>query len=392
MLFISCNNNNQKKQLRLSVNMHPTTLDNRKNGDVSSSLFLFMLFKGLTEFKQDGSVGMSLAKSYDLSEDKKTYTFHLRDTKWSDGKDVTAYDIEYSWKKILDPKFPSLCPHLIYSIVNAKKAAKGEVSLDAVGIKALNKKTLVVKLNTPTPYFLNITSFCIFFPIPKHIDEKYPNWENDIDKYVCNGPFKLKKIDYNKEIIVEKNPLYWDSDTISIDSIKVSIIDNENTTLQMFENGDLDWVGAYSSPLPVDGIPYILKKKEHSIGQIGGTTFCTFNIEKFPFNNKNIRKAFGLSINRKAIVENITQAKELIATRIIPPVLMNGKNILLYKDNNTKKAIEHLEKGLKEIGKTREDINITFTYGSNIIHKKLAETLQENWQKVLKINVKLEQL
>lgn len=392
ILCLGCNNTSkEKKILNISFKMDPLTLDSRKSGDLVSSAALFLLFNGLTEFTKDG-IKPALAKSYTISKDKKHYTFHLRDATWSDGKKITAYDFEYSWKKIIDPEFPSLCPHILYSIKNAEKAKKGKISLDEVGIKALDKKTLSIHLEHPTPYFLSLTSYCILFPVPKHIDEKFPYWESSAKHFVCSGPFTLKNWEHNNKIVLEKNPFYWNKNKIHLNGVTISIIDNENTALQMFENSSLDWVGALLSPIPLDSIPALMQKKEHTITSIGGSTFCAFNIEKPPFNNKNIRQAFSMAIDRNSIVKNITQAKESIATRFIPPILMQGKNLSLLEDNNPSKAKELFEKGLEELNLKKEDIKVTFSHGTAVFYKKQAEAIQEKWQKTFGIPIELEQV
>lgn len=390
-IFFGC----QKKETpikRLNINfyMEPKTLDPRKSGDLASSEAIFLLFCGLTEVSSSGTIEMALAKSYELSSDKKRYTFHLRDAKWSDGRKITSYDFEKSWKKALDPKFPSLCAELFYPIKNAEKAAKNEVGLDEVGINAIDEKTLVVQLTEPTPYFLSLVSFCVFFPLPSHVEEKVL-FASDT-KIVTSGPFSLKKWVHNDEMVLKKNTLHWNESKIKLDEIHISFVSNENTALQMYENGQLDWIGTMLSPLPADSMASLLKRKDLQISPIGGTSFCAFNTEKFPFNNKNIRKAFGRAINRKAIIQNITQGHELIATRCVPPVLTNNKNISFYKDFDLLEARQLFQKGLEELKVKKEDIRITLTYGSSILFRKLAEVIQQDWMKTFGIYVKLEQV
>lgn len=397
MVFsVGCNkkeSNTKTKKLNICFNMDPKTLDARKSGDLVSSATLLLLFSGLTEATPSGEIVPALAESYEISDDQKCYVFHIRkDAKWSDGHEITAHDFEKSWKKVIDPNFPSLCRQVFYPIKNAEKAAKGEVSLDEVGINALDDHTLVVNLHSPIPYFLSLTSFCLYFPVPAHIAEKDPNWEcAQGDKFVCSGPFKLKKWNHTSDILLQKNPNHFNATSIYLDEIYINIVNDENTTLQMYQNNQIDWAGALISPLPLDSLPSLKKSKEFLETPIGGTTFCTFNVKRFPFNNKNIRKAFGLAIDRKSIVKNIIQG-DAVATRCIPPILMKNKEISYYKDNDTEKAKDLLNQGLRELKINKDDLKITFSYGSNILHKKQAEALVEHWKEVFGIPITLEQV
>lgn len=390
--FLSCqksNNNNFK----ISIPSEPTNLDTRKSGDLVSSMFSFLLFQGLTELRLSGKIEMALAKSYTVSKDKKTYTFFLKDVYWSDGAPITAYDFEKSWKKIIDPSFPSLCSQLLYCIKNAEKAAKKEASLDEVKINAIDSKTLKIELENPTPYFLSLISFCTFFPIPSHIDEKDPNWAyNNTKNFVCSGPYKLKEWHPNKQLIVEKNQHFWDKNRVKINHIEINVIDNEMTALQMFNNKELDWFGSPLHSLPTDTIPEILKRKELFLTSVGGLRFCAFNTEVFPFNNKNMRKAFAYAINRASIVKNVTQLNEPIATRCIPPVLINNENKELINDNDLEKARLYFNKALKELNIDKNNINFKFSYSSVFLEKKIAEAMQKTWENAFNIKIVLEQV
>jgi len=384
--------NSKTKTLRISFHMDPTTVDPRKTGDLAASALSFLLFSGLTRQQPDGSIQCAIAKSYDISEDEKTYTFHLRDAYWSDGQPITAYDFEYSWKKILDPSFPSLCPQLFYPIKNAKQAAQKQVSLDEIGVKALDDKTFQVELEQPTPYFLALTSFCIFYPIPYHIEAQNTKWDQDLTQLVTNGPFLLEVFKPNNEIIIKKNPTYWDQDLTKLDKIHIAIVDNENTALNLFENNELDWIGTPLSPLPTDAIPALKSRKEFMTSPISGTLFCNFKMDHPLLSNKNLRKALSYSMNRQSIVDNISQQNECIATRCIPPVMYQNHNQQMIDDNNQQLANTHLEKALKELQITKDQVQLTLIYGPSTLHKKIAATLKNQWEKALGIQIVLRQL
>jgi oligopeptide transport system substrate-binding protein len=377
--------------LRLNLGSDPATMDPRKGGDVLSSHMHFLLFEGLTKLDAIGSIVPAQAEKIDISEDGRVYTFYLRDTYWSDGSSVTAYDFEKTWKDILDPAFPALNAHLFYPIKNAESAKKGRVGLDKVGITASNDKTLVVELDTPTPYFLELTSFCSFFPISSRIDAKYPEWAYGAgEHFVSNGPFLLKKWDHNDEILAVKNPLYWDQESVQLDAIHFSIIENEMTALQMFEQGELDMLGAPLSTLAIDALASLDKKGTLHKHPTAGTTHITFNTLHPPFNNPNIRKAFAYAINREEIVKNITQLDEMAATCIIPPVLTGNKMRSFFKDHDVEQARELLAKGLAELGMKKGDLEIALLYSTSDRNHKISQALQQQWKEVLGVSVSLE--
>lgn len=393
----SCGDHNSSKKIKeLRINIHdePHTLDPRKGGDVISSSLHFMLFDGLTSLNPDCSTSPAQAESIEISDDSLTYTFHLRDSSWSDGSPVTAYDFEKAWKDILNPSFPAVNAHLLYPIKNAESAKKGLAPLDQVGIKSQDAKTLIVELQHPTPYFLQLISFCVFFPVNSKIDQSYPDWASRADAhFIGNGPYILKTWKHNDEIVLEKNDRYWAKKDIKLDAIRISMVSDGMTALQMYENNELDMIGAPLSPIPVDALSALIKKGTLHVSPVAGTTICAFNNHRFPFTNVNIRKAFALAINRDAIIKNVTQLNELIATGPIPPVLKNHKNKEFFKDNDQTQAKEFLKKGLAELNVQPSDLNeLIYCYSTSEVNHKIAQALQQQWFEVLGIKVKLENL
>jgi len=378
--------------IHLNLKNEPATMDPRKGGDVISSHMHFLLFEGLVKLNKDHSITPAQAKSFEVSADGTVYTFTLRDAMWSNGAPVTAHDFEKSWKDILDPNFPSPNTHLLYPIKNAEAAKQGKVALSEVGITATDEKTLVITLEKPVPYFLDLISFCVFFPVSRDIDERYPEWAHSAgEHYVSNGPFLLKEWKHNNEIVVVRNPHYWDKNRVRPDFIHFSMIDNEMTTLQMFEKGELDMVGEPLSPLPTDAIASLKKKARIHTAPVAGTTMITFNVDRAPFNNTKVRKAFAYAIDRASIVKNITQMDEIAATNIIPPILKNNRNRSFFKDHDESQAKTLLEEAMRESGlsKTIFD-NIVYYYSTSDLNHKIAQAIQQQWQRVLGVQIKIE--
>ncbi len=398
---VSCQKSSQRingisiknsQQIRMNLSSEPATMDPRKGGDPISSHMHFLLFEGLTRLNEDGSLSLAQAESLDISPDGKQYTFHMRDTKWSNGEPVTAYDFEKSWKDILDPQFPSVNAHLLYPIKNAEAAKKGLVSLNEVGIAATDAQTLVVTLDQPTPYFLDVIAFCVCFPVNKATDESDPDWAYEGgERFVCNGPYHLTKWKHHNEIVAHRNSLYWEKEKVLSDSFHFSVIENESTAMQMFDNGELDIIGSPLSPLPIDALPSLIKKGVIKKKATAGSAMVVFNTLKFPFNNANIRKAFALAINREEIVRNITQLNELVATNVIPPILKSSRVQQFFKDHDVETARKLLDRGLKELGVFKEDLKeMTYYYAVSDVNSKVAQAIQQQFSKALGIKIKLE--
>ncbi len=349
-----------------------------------------MLFEGLVRLNPDRSIIPAQAQSITISPDGTIYTFHMRGSLWSNGETVTSFDFEKSWKDILNPDFPSPNAHLLYPIKNAEAAKGGTAPLNTVGIQAPDASTLIITLERPTPYFLDLISFCTFYPVNQSTDEMSPHWAYQAGPdFVSNGPYTLHSWKHNDEIILIKNPTYRTTGKVIADSIHFSMISNETTALNLFENHELDMIGHPLSPLPVDALSDLNKKGLLKTQAMAGSTLIVFNANQVPFTNANIRKAFSYAINREEIVQNITQLGEQIATNAVPPILKKH-NTSFFQDNDIAKAKELLALGLTELNMTPSDLtDLTYSYNSSEINRKLAQTIQQQWLKNLGIHVKL---
>jgi oligopeptide transport system substrate-binding protein len=397
LVFASCTKEQKASPrkpntLRANIIREPSTMDPRKGSEFVGSTLHGMLFEGLTRLNSDYSVTPAQAKSIEISDDRKTYTFHLRQAKWSDGSPVTAADFEKAWKRVLTPDFPAANAPLFYPIKNAEEAKKGLVPIDEVGVYAIDDQTLIVELKNPTPYFLKLLAFCAFVPVKHTLDKLDPDWMNSAgENYLTNGPFKLKSWKPGNEIVMEKNSFYWESNMIPLENIHLSMVKDENTVLQMYENDELDFIGDAFSPIPNDALAKYQKKGLLKTYSSAATTAVTFNVAEFPFSNKSIRKAFAYAIDRQEIVNNITQLGEEVATQIIPTCLKTEPANSYFKDGNLKKSKHYFARGLKELGITAEEFPIvTYHYSFSDLNHQLAQALQQQWAKNLGIKIQLE--
>ncbi|MCH9811792.1 peptide ABC transporter substrate-binding protein [bacterium] len=395
LLFFACEKklppSEKKNRLRLVVHQDPLTLDSRKSADFVSGTFQYLLFQGLVRMTPDSVAAPAIAEEIEISEDGLTYTFHLRDARWSNGVPITAYDFCQTWKDMLDPNFPSPNAHLLYPIQNAEKAKRGLASPNEIGICAINHNTLKIYLAKPAPYFKELICFPVFSPVCQHYVQDKPNWaETEGNAFVCNGPYKIARRIPGREIVLEKNPYYWDADSVDLEEITFTIVDNDMVALNMFENNELDIIGLPFKGIPSDSIPDLLSKGLIKTTDLPGTTICCFNMDIYPFTNKNIRKAFAFAINRKEIVDNITQTGELPGEDLLPPSLLDNQPTPFFIDGDQKMAKKYLEKGLKELGITVNDLpKITLLHAATGVYPKVAQAIQEQWRKTLGISVEL---
>jgi oligopeptide transport system substrate-binding protein len=185
-----------------------------------------------------------------------------------------------------------------------------------------------------------------------------------------------------------KNDNYWDKDKVKLDRIEFAMVEDENTELSMFDNGELDWAGSPTSDLPTDAIPALKEQGKMTTKPIAGTYWYKFNTEKPPFNNVKIRKAFAYSIDRQGLIDNILQRGQLPATGAVPPSMVLNPNGY-FKDKDLDTAKKMLDEGMKELGITKLPA-ITLSYNTSEGHKKIAEAIQDQWKKNLGVDVKLE--
>ena len=376
------------KVLRMNMHSEPPTADPALAEDSTSGALLRATFDGLTRISEDGKPHESVAEKIDVSEDGLTYTFHLRDSKWSNGDAVTAKDFEYAWKRALDPKLGSTYAYQLYYLKNAEEYNMGKAKADDVGVKAQDDKTLVVTLKNPTPFFLELTAFYTYFPVNQKVVESDAKWAGEAKSHVGNGPFKIDTWEHKSKLVLAKNDNYWDKDAVKLDKIDFSMVEDENTELSMFDNGDLDWAGAPMSALPTDAVPSLKDSGKMKTHAIAGTYMYKFNTEKAPFNNAKIRKAFAYAIDRKSIIDNVTQTNQEPAMGLVPPTMAVATSPY-FKDNDAETAKKLLEEGMKEEGITKMP-TLTLSFNTSEGHKKIAEAIQDQWKKVLGVDVKLE--
>jgi oligopeptide transport system substrate-binding protein len=354
-----------------------------------SQIIVKMLFEGLTRVNKNSKPELALAAAIEISSDLKTYTFHLRPSQWTNGDPVTAEDFVYAWKKLLDPSYYSDMASQLYVIENAKQAKEGSVPLDEVGIRLLDEEKFQVTLNEPVPYFLEMISFPAFFPVNCKVDQENKHWAENAREYVGNGPFALQLWQHHDQLLVTKNPNYWDESQVQLDGVQFVMV-KDDTAFLMYEKKELDWVGSPFSNLPVDLLKVLKQDNSLMAKEALATYFLRCNTGIAPFNHPKIRRAFALATERQEIVEHVTQGGQLPATGLVP-VAMGLREAPYFQDGDVAGAQALLKEALIEMKLPKESLNnATLTYRSSERNHLIAQALQQQWFAAFGVRVKLE--
>lgn len=372
------------KELRTNLSDNVINFDPRVCDDSVSLQMAFFTYCGLTTINDQGEIIMDLADNYTVSDDHLTYRFTLKDLHWSDGSPLTAYDFEESWKEYTEEGFPaSLCE--IVTMIKGQK--RGEPN----GIKALDAKTIEIALTRPAPYFLQLLAHPTLFPVHKSTRGAFRARKRiNPSDIVCSGPFRVKKYD-SHEVILEKNAYYHRSSEMFLERVHMSCIKNPQTTLAMFEKGELDWLGGTLTEVPLDAIPDLKKKGKLRSYPILNSTFLYFNTSKYPLNNVNLRKALSYAIDREAITKEVLQRGDLPGLGYIPYIQKRERWHPFFRDRDIEEARRLFAIALKELDIDAANFpKITLSYNTLEVWYRVTQAIQQQWREALGIEVNIE--
>ena len=388
------NQDGDEKVLYLNNGEEPTSFDPPIGFNAVSWNALNNLMEGLTRLGKNHEPEPAAAENWEVSDDGKVYTFFIReDAKWSNGDDLTASDFVYAWKRLLDPETASGAAFLGYFIEGGEAFNTEKGTADDVKVEAVDEKTFKVTLTSPQAYFLSVITNPAFFPINEKTAKENPEWFAEAESFVGNGPFILSEWKHDSHMIMKKNPEYWDADSVNLDKVNWAMVNDTTTEYQMYTNGELD-----TSDVPPEMSGQLIKEDKVKVEEQAGLYFFRFNVEKEPFQNINIRKAFAMATDQKQLVDYVTKNEEEPAYGFVAPGFKDpsGKDFreingdLMVTDVN--KAKELLAKGLEEENYDKlPEVTLTYSTGDDT-HKKIAEALQQMYKENLSVDVKLANL
>lgn len=375
-----------QRYLNFNVWNEPEYIDPGLLGGAYASIIGRNIFEGLYQANPETAAAEpALALGYTLSKDAKTYTFTLRkDAKWSDGKPVTAHDFVYAWERVLNPNTAAHYAFFMHYVKNARAYNLGE-STDAstLGFRATDDHTLVVELENPTPFFLDLLCYPTYYPVPKWTIEAHGNkWTHDAN-IVTNGPFHVTKWVQNKELVASKSPTYWDAENVKIAGIRFLPIEDKETALKMYYAGEID----INWQLPSMKIPALMKRDDYVNHAWISTYYYRLNTRKAPLNDERVRQALAYAIDRETLVNKYLQ-KTVIPWSSMTPAGLEGYDVppgLAFDPARAKALLT--EAGYGEGGKAFPTLSLL--YNTDDRHKLIAQIVQQMWSEHLGITVQL---
>jgi oligopeptide transport system substrate-binding protein len=307
--------------LRHGNGAEPETLDNSLSTGQQDDVIIGDLMVGLMTEDVHARPIPGLATEWKTSPDGLTWNFKLREAQWSDGVPVTAEDVVFSWRRLVDPATAARYGYYLYVVKNAEPINSGKLPPSALGINALGEHELEVRLEKPAPYLLEMLMHACTHPLPRHvINAKGKDWTRP-GNHVGSGPFLLKEWVPNGHVLLEKNPRFYDAANVALERILVYPTDDYSAALQRMRAGELD----LQDRTPVQRIDWIkanLPQLRHPVS-IFSVEYVCVNHRRPPFQDVRVREAINLAINREAIAQRIRRVGDVPAYSLVPPNIAN---------------------------------------------------------------------
>ncbi|WP_152619461.1 peptide ABC transporter substrate-binding protein [Cohnella kolymensis] len=344
------------KVINLGKDVELASMDSAIATDGLSFEVIAATMEGLYTIDAAGVAQLAMAEKVDMSADGLKYTFTIRDAKWSNGTPVSAKDFEFAWKRLVNPETASEYSFImgVAGVTNADAIVAGEKTIDELGVKATDDKTLVVELDRPIPFFNSLMSFPPFYPINEAFyKEKGTEYALTADALLANGPFKMKTWDVGgTTFYLEKNPDYFDAGKIKVDGLNYQVIKDTQQSILAYEKGDLDYV-----KLSGEQIVNYQQSQDYQNIMAGYLWYLSPNQKVPGLENLNLRKALSLAYDKKAIVDDILKDGAIVADFAVPTLLATGPDGKDYRETagtypSTDKAaaLKYWETAKKELG------------------------------------------
>jgi oligopeptide transport system substrate-binding protein len=386
------------------ASLDPARMTAIQDGRVAAALF-----EGLTVLDSHTlKVRPGVARTWTVSADGLTYTFDLRDdARWSDGRPVTSEDFVYSWRRALDPALAAEYAYMLYPIRGAKayyesvqklpakapadRTAVADKAWSQVGVRAEGPLRLIVELEQPCAYFLDLTAFSTYLPVRRDCIEAHGDLWTRPPHLISNGAYRLAEWQFRSRMVWEKNPHYWDAAHVALGRIELRVFEDVNSTLLAYETHAVDLTTTVP-PMAMEPLLEALRAGTRPDVQYAtnlATYFYRLNCRKGPLADARVRRALSMAIDRRAIIERAARGGQAPALTLVPPGLPGYASPSGAAEN-----VEEAKRLLAEAGYPGGagfgEVSILVNKGLG--HVPIAEMVQQQWRDRLGLEVRIEQV
>jgi oligopeptide transport system substrate-binding protein len=296
--------------------LDPHFVDGTNESNIEGDMLI-----GLLTVDAAGKPIPGAATRWETSPDGRTWTFHLRDHVWSDGRPVTAQDFIFAWRRLLDPRTGATYAYNLWVVKNAHAISQGKLPPSTLGLSAPDDKTLVVELEHPAAYLPELLTHDTAYPLPRHVVIAKGNAWSRPGTFVVNGPYVPREWIVNDHVTLVKNPRFYDAAHVRIDVINYYPTPDSNAAVRRLRAGELDT----QTPIPLTEIDWLRRNMPGAVHTkpFLGLSYISINLKRPPLNDRRIRRALNLALDREIITEKVLRLGEPAAYSIVPPATAN---------------------------------------------------------------------
>lgn len=364
----------------------PESLDPAKATSQPDGRIVSSLFEGLTRYRaQDAAPEPGLAQDWTISPDGRVYTFTLREgARWSDGSAITAQDVVFSWRRVVDPKTGAGYASLLEPVAHASAIMGGAAPRERLGVEALDAHRVRVELERPTPYFLALCAHWTLAIVPEaHVRRNGSRWSL-VEPMPSSGAYQLERWRVNDRVRIRRNPHYWDAEHVRLDTVDWLPVTAPNVALNLFESGAVDVIWD-KGLLPVELLDRLIERPDFHSFRYLGTYFIRFNTTRSPFDRPEVRRAFSLAIDRDALLRRVVPIGETVASGLTPPGIPGYEPVDAVAFDPEAARVALAQAGYPN-GEGFPQVSYFFNAsaaGSGALHQQIAVELQAMWADVL---------
>lgn len=376
--------------LRKGNGTEPESLDPHRAEGVTASNVLRDLFEGLVTEAPDGALIPGAAESWTISEDGRVYTFTLQPNgRWSNGDPVVAEDFAFGLRRSADPATLSEYSAILYPIENAYEVVNGSLPPEKLGVRALDARTLEIRLHSPTPYLLGLLTHSSTYPVHRPSVVKFGGKFARPGNLVSNGAYRLQAWVVQSYIQLVRNTHYWDNDQTVINEVWYYPVENAESELSRYRADEFDMTGT----VPNRQIPWLRKNlpaELHIAPYLGSYSFG-FNTAQPPFkDNIPLRKALTMALDRDILVGKITGAGEIAAYSWVPPVTGYQNQQPVWATWTQEERNAEARRLYAQAGYSADKpLRVQLLHNTEINHRRLAVAMAAMWRDVLGVETEI---